>query len=650
MRANNGGAGGDAIGPAAFERSAVLRIERLAAELATGRYRPGPLRSVAIPRRDGGQRILAIPCIVDRVAQTAAAQLLTPVLDPQFHRASYAYRPGRGVMQAVRAVLRHRRDGYRWTAEGDIAHCFDDIAHAPLLDALDRRVGDDRMTDLIGLWLESYAPSGIGIPQGAPISPLLCNLHLDAVDTAIDGSGLRLVRYADDFVIMAKTGAKAEAALERMAAVLGANGLALNPDKTRIVAADQGLHFLGHVFVRSMAWKEVEADNDPPAPPDAPPEDVLARWTRTAVDEAEQDEQPSASRPSRRRTLYIVEPGARLSTRNDSFMVEGPTVRGDDGELRRQGRLLEHANRIDRIEIGPGADADWAALHLAAAREVPVALVDGYGMTHAWLARPGDMRARRVMAQARWLADDSRRDRLATAIVRGRIRNQQNRVRKLNLKRRDPELTLIALSLRRMHRALPETLDPREAMPREANASKLYWQAVARCLPPSFDYAGGRDRRPPPDPVNAGLGYLAALLARDVRVAIERAGLHPGLGALHSARDDGDALVYDMMEAFRVPLVEALLMTLIGRKAITHDMFPIRLRHDDQGETRDCRIEHVARRALIQGYEATMAQTVKSRRTHKKMLWRAIMEEEARALADLFCTETDNFAPFETGY
>lgn len=654
VRDNAGGAGGDGIRIDAFERTAPLKIERLAKDLADGRYHPGPYRTVAIPKKHGGERVLAIPCIVDRVVQAAAARLISPILEHQFAPSSYAYRPGRGVAQAVQAILRHRRDGYRWAAEGDVEHCFDEIPHELLLQKLEQSVGDAHLVDLVARWLIAYAPGGVGIPQGSPISPLLCNLHLDAVDAAMDGSGVRLVRYADDFVILAKSATKAEAALEDMAARLRMQGLSLNPDKSHLVSADQALRFLGHVFIRSMAYKEVEGEDDLPPPPDAPPEEVLAQWAHSARAEAAEAEEGAEPRASRLRTLYLVEPGSMLSVRNESFIALGPEELDAKGQMHRPGRLIEHAKRIDRIEIGPRAEADWKALSLAAAHGVPLAMVDGWGTTSAWLTGPGDMRGARVAAQARFGADSDAREKLAIAIVRGRMRNQRLMLQRLNRSRHDAVLETAAIALRRAALSLPLQADSATANGHEGNAAKLYWPAYARALPQSFMFdwqAWRRERRPPPDPVNACLGFLAGLLARDIRVAVERAGLHPGIGVLHVARDGSDALVYDLMEAFRCGVSETILTTLIGRKILTPTMFVTRVELDDAGQPEArCRLEMAARRALIQGHESWLSRPIKSRRTGQKILWRALFEEEARALADLFLGQTDEFTPYEIDY
>lgn len=654
VRTNQGGAGGDGMTVTSFERSAEARLERLAADLSSGRYRPGPFRRVVVPKRHGGERVLAIPCVVDRVAQTSVALLISPRLEAGFHPASFAYRPGRGVAQAVQAVLRYRREGYRWAAEGDVEHCFDEIPHAMILDRLEAGIGDARLTDLVALWLGAFAPEGVGIPQGSPLSPLLCNLHLDAVDVAMDGSGVRLVRYADDFVMLTRTEARAKSALEDMAARLRLHGLSLNPDKSCIVSADHALRFLGHVFIRSLAYKEVEAEDELAVPPDAPPEEVLAQWQQLSLQEQTEVQDAIDPRPTRRRTLYLMEPGALLSVRNHSFLALGPEELDEEGKPQRSGRAIEHAKRIDRIEIGPRASADWAALGLAAAEGIPVAIVDGWGATSAWMTGPADMRGHRIIAQARFLADPERQERLTMAIVRGRVRNQHLHLQRLNRSRHDADLAAGAVELKRLTQELPDRAPASRASGLEGNAARLYWPLYAKAIAGKFVFSWRdwhRDRRPPPDPVNASLGYLSALLERDVRVAVERAGLHPGMGALHVAREGADALIYDLMEGFRAALPEAILVTMIARSQLKPEMFVILDEYNASGNPiRRCRMEIEARRALIQGYESWLSRPIQSRRSGQRILWRALLEEEARAMADCLLGEAEGFTPYEIDY
>lgn len=629
VRTNAGCAGGDGTSVFQFERTAPARVAALRTALLSGRYRPGPMRSFLIPKPNGGERRLDIPTVADRIVQTAAAQAAGPVIDRRLEPESFAYRPGRGVAQAVAAVVRARRDGFRWTAEGDIQTFFEAIPHTLLLEKLLRAARDERFVDLVALWLECHAPSGIGIPQGSPISPLLANLHLDCVDEAVATRGIRLVRYADDFLLLAKTAGEAEAALERMAATLAEHGLRLNPEKTSLRAFDQSLRFLGHLFVRGMAWKEVAADEPPPLP-DAPREEEIEAFRLTPP---EPDELADAGDDrADGRIVYLLEPRARLIARNEGFaaLVGEETVP----------RFLVHASRLERIEIGPGASAEWNALELAAAHDVPVFRVDGWGQTHGEWRGNRPPSARRTMAQAQFLADPARRDALATMLACGRVRNQWKTLRKLNLKRKDPEIATACVALAKIVDRLERPLPVATARGHEGNAGALYWPAYARVFEREWGFRGERERQPPGDPVNACLGYLAALLERDVRVAIGRAGLHPGLGALHAERDGGDALVYDLMEAFRALVPETILPLAVARGWLKPEMFAMRA----DGA---CRIEQVAKKALIRAHETRLNARVRSRRSGVSIRLRDLLLEEARALAALFLGEEPAFLPYE---
>ena len=178
VRANRGSAGGDGESVAAFEAAGVPdRLRRLADEIRGGRYRPGPVRRLAVRKPDGGTRPLAIPCVRDRVAQTAAALVLTPRLDPEMEDSSFAYRVGRSTLRAVRRVEALRAAGYVWVVDGDIERYFERVPHGPLLGVLGRYVDDGDLLALVRLWLSAAMADtptpDRGLPQGSPLSPLL---------------------------------------------------------------------------------------------------------------------------------------------------------------------------------------------------------------------------------------------------------------------------------------------------------------------------------------------------------------------------------------------------------------------------------------------------------------------------------------------
>lgn len=179
VRANRGCAGSDGVTVERFELRGPQRLLGLAQKLADGRYRPKALRLFEIPKADGEVRRLAVPAVVDRIAHTAVASVLGPVIEPELDEASFAYRPGRSVRKAVLAIKRHREAGFNHVVEGDIERYFDRVPHEKLLDKLDALIsplaGGAALLDLVALWLEAagvdQGTPGFGVPQGSPLSP-----------------------------------------------------------------------------------------------------------------------------------------------------------------------------------------------------------------------------------------------------------------------------------------------------------------------------------------------------------------------------------------------------------------------------------------------------------------------------------------------
>ena len=165
--ANHGGPGGDGITVAVFAGRLDRELALLGGEIRTGHYRPGPLRRVTIPKQDGVARMLAIPCVRDRMAQGATLAILQPVLERRQSAASFAYRPARGVADALAAVRQAHAAGLVWTLEADIFQYFDSIPHRRLLTELAIWIEAEDVLRLIAVWLDGFTTSGRGIPQGA---------------------------------------------------------------------------------------------------------------------------------------------------------------------------------------------------------------------------------------------------------------------------------------------------------------------------------------------------------------------------------------------------------------------------------------------------------------------------------------------------
>ena len=205
VRENAGAPGIDGITVAAFLEHAKPRSESMRRELLEGSYRPSPLRRVKIPKPTGGERLLGIPTVQDRVVQQAFLQVLQPILDPKFSEHSYGFRPNRSAHQAVAAAQAYIQQGYDWVVDFDLEAFFDRVNHDRLMSRLGQQIADRRACWIIRRFLQAGVmdkavlnPTTEGTPQGGPLSPLLANLVLDELDRELERRGLRFVRYADD--------------------------------------------------------------------------------------------------------------------------------------------------------------------------------------------------------------------------------------------------------------------------------------------------------------------------------------------------------------------------------------------------------------------------------------------------------------------
>jgi RNA-directed DNA polymerase len=273
VKANAGSPGIDHMTVERFAARADQELEKLAEYLKAGNYQPRPIKRVYINKPGSKEkRPLGIATVRDRTVQAAVRKVIEPIFEREFAECSYGFRPGRGCKDALRVVDSLLKSGYHYVVDADLKSYFDTIPHGRLLERVKERIADGRIVALIEGFLKQGVMDGtetwtneMGTPQGAVVSPLLANIYLNPLDHEMMSNDYKMIRYADDLVILSKTQQEAERALLALERWTRDEGLTLHPQKTSIVNMGQegaGFDFLGYHFLRLKSGKLLRGPRD----------------------------------------------------------------------------------------------------------------------------------------------------------------------------------------------------------------------------------------------------------------------------------------------------------------------------------------------------------------------------------------------------
>ena len=274
VKKNKGAPGIDGETVQDFERLLDKKISEIHCELKNGDYKPSAVRRTYIEKDDGSKRPLGIPTVKDRVVQQAVRNIIEPIFEPDFHPSSYGYRPKRSCQMAVaKAEGFANHWGLEYVVDMDLSKCFDTLNHELIIKFVNKRISDGKVLKLIDAFLKSGILEGgsfnetiIGSPQGGVISPLLMNIYMDKFDREMKNKNIRIVRYADDILIFAKSKSEAGRYKEIATKILEQElKLTVNVKKTHITNIDKGIAYLGFIIKRkyiSIQPKRIEKLKD----------------------------------------------------------------------------------------------------------------------------------------------------------------------------------------------------------------------------------------------------------------------------------------------------------------------------------------------------------------------------------------------------
>ncbi len=669
VRANKGCAGIDRETTADFESHLMSGLALLRDEVIYRTYRPQPLLRVHVPKKSGhGLRSLSIPAVRDRILHTAVALALTPLFEAEFEECSYAYRPGRSGDMAVNRVQRLRDEGFTWVADIDIHSFFDEIDHSRLLTEVEKLVIDPAILRLIRIWIAADVVDGNhrfrlhkGVPQGSPLSPLLANLYLDQLDEAMLDKDLRLVRFADDFLILCRRKKAADKALEFTAEVLESLRLRLNPAKTQVIDFKHGFRFLGVEFVRSLAIKAkypaavqlsfdlqtlAEIPVQLPGPTEKtkqqvessrPKSEMVLAFAEAGVEagdfpeqieqvmplEAPVDEKEIKKTPAeldpRLRTLYVLEHGYVLAKESERFV------------LKKRGEIIQRipAIKVDQIMIFGNAQITTQTMDFCLQTKIPIYLLSGHGRFYGVIAGFSTDPVLLHRDQFNRAQDPGFCVDLAREFIRGKIANCRVILLRYSRRRNLPYCRKAAGRLQAILSKLGSVTELDSLRGHEGTAARLYFGALSSSLDPDWRF-NGRTRQPPGDPVNAMLSYGYTLLYYNIYSFLRSRGLNPHVGFLHPIRAGHPALVSDMIEEFRAVIVDTVVLKLVFNRRVT----PVQFTSSDSAG-RGCLLSSRARKLFIRELEKKMNAPIQHPVSGLQLDYRRCLEHQIYHLASV---------------
>ena len=571
-----------------------INLHRLARLLGEGKYKAPVLQGVILRRPDRHPRPLAIPPLEDRIIQRAVVEVLGPAIERLSMRHSYGYRRGFSRMQARDRILTLYRQGYRWFFEADITEFFDLVSHAEIRNRLESFFPHEPLVPLIMDWVSApvqfdgrLIQRHTGLPQGSPISPMLANLLLEDFDADLTARNMKLVRFADDFVVLCKTRHQALTAAKQAEQSLAELGLRFNPEKTGVGELLDGLDFVGYTIVGDLAVEKhrphhpagkLRLDSIPAASWLA---QLLQREPRLLDELNQRLDKPHSQSLIRGRkppeksplpasdlgtTLFITPPAKQLSQRGGALEVRDaktkePLIREAWNDLAAIVLIGRH-NLTQRCQLS--AMENNVPIHFCGA--------GGRYLGVSCHQRPSAEGPDLWLLQAQHYAPESpRRLPLCQALVSARIHNQ---IQVLRQRQRHDEGNIAAIGA--LQTLLDNCAEADEARLRgyEGQAATLYFQQLRVWVPEEYGFSG-RNRRPPRDPFNTLLSLGYSVLYSHAASVLQVAGLYVWQGFYHRRRDRHMALASDLMEAYR-HLVERTALTLLRSGQLKEDDFYIR--------------------------------------------------------------------------
>ncbi len=523
-------------------------VAEAAARLLDGHYVPLPSLSVPLESPGKPARQLTIPQPVDAALQRCVLDQLGPGLDDLFEKSSFAYRKGLGRHHAAAEIQRAWKQGFRWAVQADFDRFFDSIDHDEMDARLHAYIADEPLVRVLRQWLGIRStPGGSGLPTGAPLSPVLANMFLDRFDERIRAEGGRLVRYADDFLILVRSREAAEAMFATARQVAEYLQLKLNTDKQLLLDLSQPFVFLGFRFQRHQDW-QIQAGQ--------PPVEVQRLgWYDASVDRpayAPKFLLPEESHvtSSLAGTTCIVDAGTQWVGVQD-----GRLVTLNVSQQQKRGPAMDS---IHQLLILGDVSVDRSLWNTIRDHHIPLLMADEAGrILMEWFPDDAVSSAELLMAQVDTHRNPQLRLTVARQLISAKLVNYAGLAAAVPMQSGKDDTSL---HLRQLAKAAASADSIEQLLGYEGAAAASWYGSLSRRLPSRFSFPG-RVAPKARDPVNVLLNIAQTHIYRQCRLALRLNGLNPAIGILHAPSPGHAALASDIQEVFRILADRAALET-----------------------------------------------------------------------------------------
>jgi CRISPR-associated endonuclease Cas1 len=559
-------------------------LARISGDTLEGRHTPAEARIYRIPKKQGAFREIAAQNVVDRMLARAVADYLQPSVDMLLSKSSYAYRRGFSAKGAAKALRNALASGWDTGVKADISSFFGSIDLGRLMSLMEGLYGNDPLVPTLESWLRVTLRQGIpGLAQGSPLSPVLSNLYLDRFDRDMEREGFRLIRYADDFVVLFPNGSDTEEGLRTVTQSLARLGLCLQPGKTVPVRPGEQIRFLGYM----VSATEVADENDgKPGEDDAWLPMFRQQWLEG-------------------NPVYLTSV-CRGAFSNGPYLV----VNGEDENPEKI-----PWSRISRLVVVGRSSFSGGVVYRAVKEEVPVTFIDVLGKFRGQLVPSLYDPPALEPVQKECASDPAFCLSVAKLVVAAKINNSRVMLRRKNIEASD---------LKKLEEKAGAADDLDQLRGYEGAASRAYFAGLSSLVHP-FEFKG-RVYHPPDGPVNAMLSFGYTLLYNRLAAVLKDKGFNNRIGFFHQARGRHCALASDLMEEMR-HVAERVVLALIRMKEVKLDDFE---KMNIRG-TETCRLKGEGFRKFIRRFEQTLAREI-SYHGGDKMSYNAYFDEMANNL------------------